>query len=66
MTQQKAGYQAGTRTPTDVLQALQNVYRAESNYSQARYSYILSRMQLLAAIGDLKEADINTVNAWLQ
>lgn len=62
----EVGYQVGTRTPADVLNALDKVYQAESNYANARYTYILNAMQLLATAGKLQESDLQVINSWLQ
>lgn len=62
----KAGYEVGTRTMTDVLNATQNLYDAMQKSAQARYSYILSRLALLYAQGDLKVEHIDQINSGLK
>ena len=62
----KAGYEVGTRTMTDVLNATQNLYDAMQKSAQARYTYILSRLSLLYAQGDLKVEDIDQINQGLK
>lgn len=62
----EAGYQAGTRTPVDVLNALRNVYQSESNYANARYAYITNRLTLLATNGSLSEESLQMINTWLK
>lgn len=57
-----AGYDVGTRTMTDVLDATQNLYNAMQQSAQARYDYILSRLNLLYTQGDLKVEHINQIN----
>ncbi|MCZ8489249.1 hypothetical protein O9992_25385 [Vibrio lentus] len=49
----------------DVLDSTQNVYQAQKNLSDARYQYILSRVQLKWATGSLSEQDIFDVDAGL-
>ena len=62
----KAGYEGGTRTMTDVLNATQNLYDAMQKSAQARYTYILSRLSLLYAQGDLKVEHIDQINQGLK
>ena len=59
------GFMVGTRTMVDVLDSTQNVYQAKKNLSDARYQYILSRVQLRQATGSLSEQDIFDVDAGL-
>lgn len=62
----KAGYEVGTRTMTDVLNATQNLYDAMQKSAKARYTYILSRLSLLYAQGDLKVEHIDQINQGLK
>ena len=61
----QAGYEVGTRTIVDVLDAERNVYLAERNYASARYSYIANYLILRQAAGQLSEADVTEINGWL-
>ena len=61
----KAGFEVGTRTAVDVLLALRETYRAQSNYASARYNYILEMFRLKQAAGTLSAADIKDINKWL-
>jgi len=61
----QAGYEVGTRTIVDVLDAERNVYLAERNYAAARYSYIANYLTLRQAAGQLSEADVAEINGWL-
>ena len=61
----KAGYQVGTRTMTDVLNATQKLYDSMSKAAKARYGYIQSRLALLYAEGELKVEHINEINSGL-
>ena len=61
-----AGFQVGTRTSVDVLDAERRVFEARRDLSFARYDYILDRLQLKQAAGTLSEADVELVNSWLQ
>lgn len=59
------GRQVGVRTNLDVLNAQQQFYSARRDLSQARYRYLLNRLQLEAAAGDLDVADLQAINALL-
>ena len=61
----RAGYDVGTRTITDVLDATQTLYSALQNLSTSRYNYILYRLNLLYIQGDLTTADLEAVNRGL-
>jgi outer membrane protein len=62
----EAGFDVGTRTSVDVLNALRETYRARSNLASARHSYLLNTLKLKQAAGTLTEDDLNTVNVWLR
>lgn len=61
----QAGYEVGTRTIVDVLDAERNVYLAARNYAAARYSYIANYLVLRQSAGQLSEADVAEINGWL-
>ncbi|MES9856715.1 MAG: TolC family outer membrane protein [Sedimenticola sp.] len=58
----EAGFEVGTRTMVDVLNAQRDLFRARSNYSKVRYIYILSGLQLKQAGGSLSIDDIQQLN----
>ena len=60
-----AGFRAGTRTSVEVLNALRDVFRAESDYAGARYDYIINYLSLKAAAGTLTEEDLIPINNFL-
>ena len=60
-----AGFQVGTRTSVDVLDAQRELFRARRDLSQARYGYILDVLRLKRAAGTLSEDDLRLVSAWL-
>jgi outer membrane protein len=62
----EAGFQVGTRTSVDVLDAEQNLFRAKRDLAVARYNYIIDTLTLKQAAGTLSEEDVRLVNAWLQ
>ncbi|KAA5920958.1 outer membrane channel protein TolC [Pantoea sp. Bo_2] len=59
------GYQAGTRTMLDVLDATTTVYRAQRSLSEARYNYLLARLTLKKEQGILSIADLRACNDFL-
>ena len=61
----QAGYEVGTRTAIDMLLVLREQYRAERDYAQARYDYILNFLRLKQAAGMLSREDVVLVNQWL-
>ncbi|EIX4873807.1 outer membrane channel protein TolC [Vibrio vulnificus] len=61
----EAGFDVGTRTIVDVLDATRRLYDANKNLSNARYNYILSVLQLRQAVGTLNEQDVLDVDAGL-
>ncbi|KQH84922.1 MULTISPECIES: outer membrane channel protein TolC [Vibrio] len=62
----EAGFDVGTRTIVDVLDATRTLYSVKKNLSDARYNYIISVLQLRQAVGTLSEQDIVDVNAGLK
>lgn len=58
----EAGYQVGTRTIVDVLDATTTLYDRKRNLSQARYDYLINQLNLKSALGTLNEADLVTLN----
>ena len=62
----EAGFQVGTRTSVDVLDAQRDLFRAKFDHAQARYSYIVDILRLKQAAGTLTLSDLSEVNSWLQ
>jgi outer membrane protein len=62
----RAGYDAGTRDNTDVLDAVQKRYAAERDYAAARYQFVLNTMRLKQLSGNLLTADLAQVSRLLQ
>ena len=60
-----AGFQVGTRTSVDVLNAERRVFEARRDLAFSRYDYIINRLTLKQAAGTLSESDIEQVNSWL-
>ncbi|MBX3606398.1 MAG: TolC family outer membrane protein [Piscinibacter sp.] len=59
------GRDVGTRTELDVLDAQQRVFASELDLAQARHDYLLGRLRLAAAAGELQEGDLQSLNAQL-
>lgn len=62
----QASFEAGSRTTVEVLAALQEQYRAERDYAQSRYNYILNILRLKQAAGILSAQDVAQINRWLK
>ncbi len=62
----EAGFEVGTRTTVDVLDARRQLLQAQTNYSRSRYDYILNVLQLQLATGNLDLADLRDINSFLQ
>ncbi len=65
LTATRAGYEVGTRTIVDLLDATRKLYSAKQQLSAARYNYILKRLQLKQIAGNLQEQDLVEVNSGL-
>lgn len=61
----EAGFEVGTRTTVDVLNARQKLFRARTDYARTRYNYIVNVLRLKQAAGSLSDRDISEVNSWL-
>jgi outer membrane protein len=61
----KAGYDVGTRNLVELLDAQSNLYDAQNTYEQYRYNFILKKLSLLEATGDLSEEKIKDLDKWL-
>lgn len=59
------GRDVGTRTELDVLDAQQRAFAAELDLAQARFDYVLGRVRLAVAVGELGESDLRSLNASL-
>jgi outer membrane protein len=58
----EAGFDVGTQTIVEVLDATRRVFEANKNLADARYNYIISVLQLRQAVGALNEQDILDIN----
>jgi outer membrane protein len=61
----EAGFEVGTRTSVDVLVSLRETFRAQRDYSIARYDYLINTLKLKQAAGLLSSEDLIAINRWL-
>lgn len=59
------GRDVGTRTELDVLDAQQRLFSAQLDLAQARNDYLIGRIRLASAAGELQEGDLQAINAFL-
>lgn len=57
----KLGRQAGLKSHTEVLNALQQVYAVKRDLNKERYNHLLAGLQLKAYAGQLSDADVAAV-----
>ncbi len=62
----EAGFEVGTRTAVEVLDAQRELYRARRDYARARYDYLLNTLRLKQAVSALTEEDLTQINQWLR
>ncbi|WP_243050815.1 TolC family outer membrane protein [Dyella sp. RRB7] len=62
----RAGFDVGTQTMLNVLNAIQTLTQAESSYSQSRHALVLDELQLKESAGSIDLKDVEMVNAMLQ
>ncbi|MDA0824525.1 MAG: TolC family outer membrane protein, partial [Proteobacteria bacterium] len=61
----RAGFEVGTRTAVDVVDAERGLFQARRDFSRARYNYILDILRLKQAAGTLNNEDLAVANSWL-
>jgi outer membrane protein len=61
----EAGYEVGTRTSVDVLDARRRLFEAQTNYARSRYDYLLNVLRLRLAAGTLDDKSVTETNAIL-
>jgi outer membrane protein/protease secretion system outer membrane protein len=62
----RKSFQAGSRTVVDILNAEQQRTLVLRDLAQARYVYLVSKLRLLALVGEADQQAVMTVNAVLQ
>ena len=61
----QVGLEVGTRTVLDVVQNQKTLFQAQLDYAQSRYNFLLARLQLSQAVGDLEIAEVQDINRLL-
>ena len=61
----EAGYEVGTRTAVDVLDARRSLFLAETQYARSKYDYLINIIKLKQAAGTLTIEDVSEVSGWL-
>lgn len=61
----RKGFQAGTSTNLDILNAEEQAFIARRDLLEAKLRYLLSRLRLAAAVGTLGQDDIQRANEYL-
>lgn len=61
----QAGFEVGTRTAVDIVDAERSLFQAKRDYARARYDYILDTLRLKRAAGSLAPEDLAVANSWL-
>lgn len=62
----EAGFEVGTRTTVDVLDARRRLFEAQTNYLRSRYDYLLNVLQLQLATGTLNRDELAEINGMLK
>ena len=62
----EAGYEGGTRTTVDVLDARRRLYSSQKNLAISKYDYLKNILQLKQAAGTLTQSDLEQINNWLK
>ncbi|WP_430392403.1 TolC family outer membrane protein [Dyella sp. 20L07] len=62
----RAGFDVGTQTMLNVLNAIQTLTQAESSYSQSRHALVLDQLSLKQSAGSIDLKDMELVNTMLQ
>lgn len=61
----EAGFRVGNRTSVDVLNAQRELFRARTDFARARYDFLLNRLRLKQAAGQLTADDLMQIDALL-
>lgn len=60
-----AGFEVGTRNVVDVLQAERQLFAAQRDFANARYTYVRNLFQFKQAIGSLNPDDLYELDRWM-
>jgi outer membrane protein len=58
----RLGYEVGVRINIDVLNAQQQLYQTRRDLAVARYNLLVNQLKLRAAVGGLRDEDLEAVN----
>ena len=61
----EAGFDVGTRTTVDVLDARRRLFEAERDFARSRYDYLINVVRLKSAAGVLAPGDLEAINGLL-
>ena len=61
----EAGFEVGTRTTVDVLDARRRLFEAQRDFARSRYDYLINIVRLESASGGLKQDDLDAINGLL-
>ena len=61
----RLGYEVGVRINIDVLNAQQQLFSTRRDLALARYNLLVNQLKLRAAVGGLREEDLDRINAAL-
>ena len=61
----QTGYEVGTRSIVDVLNAQQNLYLSQFSYASARYTYVIDTLLLKQSVGVLNPEDLYKLSRYL-
>ncbi|GAB3515716.1 TolC family outer membrane protein [Pseudoxanthomonas daejeonensis] len=61
----QVGLEVGTRTVLDVVQNQRTLFQAQVEYARSRYNFLLNRLLLAQAVGELDIEQLRTVNNML-
>ena len=61
----QVGLEVGTRTVLDVVQNQRTLFQAQVEYARSRYNFLLNRLLLTQATGDLDIEQLRNINAML-
>ncbi len=62
----QAGFDVGTRTAVEVLDAQRELFRSQRDFARARYDYLLNTLRLKLSVGLLTIDDLEQINNWLE
>ena len=62
----RKSFQAGSRTVIDILNAEQQRVVVQRDLAQARYVYLISKIKLLALVGEADVGAVVSINAMLR